>query len=282
MKRRLVTPLVVALIVTALFTSSANADGGYVVRTGDTLASIAYTYGVSIQELAWANGIGWNDWVYVGQRLVIPGQSRGGTSTVSGGTYVVRAGDTLAKIAYRHGVSASSLIAANNIANANLVYTGQKLVIPGGGTTTATAGNATVSTAPVAASPAPAAVVANTGSSGERWIDINLTNQTLTAYNGNTPVLHATVSTGRWQTPTVVGTFKVYKKYDSQRMIGPGYDLPGVPHVMYFYSGYALHGTYWHNKFGTQQSHGCVNLTLPDAEWLYNWASVGTKVVTHY
>jgi lipoprotein-anchoring transpeptidase ErfK/SrfK len=60
------------------------------------------------------------------------------------------------------------------------------------------------------------------------------------------------------------------------------YYLPNVPHVMYFYGGYGLHGTYWHNNFGTPMSHGCVNLSQTDAEWLYNWASVGTKVVTHY
>ena len=51
---------------------------------------------------------------------------------------------------------------------------------------------------------------------------------------------------------------------------------------MYFYGGYGLHGTYWHNNFGTPMSHGCVNLSQGDAAWLYNWAPVGTKVVTHY
>jgi lipoprotein-anchoring transpeptidase ErfK/SrfK len=51
---------------------------------------------------------------------------------------------------------------------------------------------------------------------------------------------------------------------------------------MYFYKGYGLHGTYWHSNFGTPMSHGCVNLTIPDAQWLYNWASVGTLVNIHY
>jgi lipoprotein-anchoring transpeptidase ErfK/SrfK len=51
---------------------------------------------------------------------------------------------------------------------------------------------------------------------------------------------------------------------------------------MYFYGGYAIHGAYWHNNFGTPMSHGCVNLSLPDARWFFNWASVGTKVVSHY
>ena len=64
-------------------------------------------------------------------------------------------------------------------------------------------------------------------------------------------------------------------------MSGPGYYLPDVPYVMYFYDGYGLHGTYWHSNFGTPMSHGCVNLSIPDAEWLYNWADVGTLVNIH-
>jgi lipoprotein-anchoring transpeptidase ErfK/SrfK len=50
---------------------------------------------------------------------------------------------------------------------------------------------------------------------------------------------------------------------------------------MYFYKGYGLHGTYWHNNFGTPMSHGCVNLSIPDAEWLYYWAPLGTSVKVH-
>jgi lipoprotein-anchoring transpeptidase ErfK/SrfK len=65
-------------------------------------------------------------------------------------------------------------------------------------------------------------------------------------------------------------------------MSGPGYYLPNVPYVMYFYRGYGLHGTYWHHNIGTPMSHGCVNLPTAEAGWLFNWASVGTKVVTHY
>ena len=64
-------------------------------------------------------------------------------------------------------------------------------------------------------------------------------------------------------------------------MTGPGYYLPGVPYTMYFYKGYALHGTYWHDNFGTPMSHGCVNLETNDAEWLYEFASVGTLVNVH-
>jgi lipoprotein-anchoring transpeptidase ErfK/SrfK len=120
------------------------------------------------------------------------------------------------------------------------------------------------------------------GSSGERWIDVDLTHQMVYAYQGNTVANSFVVSTGTWEHPTVTGQFNVYIKYQSTRMTGPGYNLPNVPYTMYFYKGYALHGTYWHSNFGTPMSHGCVNLSIPDAQWLYNWASVGTLVNVHY
>ncbi|MEJ5199253.1 MAG: L,D-transpeptidase, partial [Anaerolineae bacterium] len=81
---------------------------------------------------------------------------------------------------------------------------------------------------------------------------------------------------------TPVGRFAIRTKIRSQRMVGPGYNLPNVPWVMYFAGANALHGTYWHNNFGRPMSHGCINLRIPDAQWLYNWASIGTPVVVHY
>ena len=99
---------------------------------------------------------------------------------------------------------------------------------------------------------------------------------------GQTAVFNAVVSTGTRATPTVVGNYRVYSKYLSTSMSGPGYHVPNVPHVMFFYRGYSIHGTYWHNNFGTPMSHGCVNLTLADAKWLYDWSPMGIKVVTHY
>jgi lipoprotein-anchoring transpeptidase ErfK/SrfK len=65
-------------------------------------------------------------------------------------------------------------------------------------------------------------------------------------------------------------------------MAGPGYYLPNVPYVMYFFQGYGIHGTYWHNNFGTPMSHGCVNLTIEDSAWIFDFASVGTVVFVHY
>ncbi len=120
------------------------------------------------------------------------------------------------------------------------------------------------------------------GASGERWIDVDISAQQVTAYQGNTPIRTFIVSTGVAAHPTVIGRFHIYVKLRYDHMVGPGYDLPNVPFVMYFYQGYSFHGTYWHHNFGTPMSHGCVNMYTPDAEWLYYWASVGTLVNSHW
>jgi lipoprotein-anchoring transpeptidase ErfK/SrfK len=135
---------------------------------------------------------------------------------------------------------------------------------------------------PVLPTDTPVSVVNPTGSSGERWIDVDLSNQKLVAYQGDTPVYWVSVSTGLPDTPTVTGQYRIYVKYPAQTMSGPGYYLPDVPYVMYFYEGYGIHGTYWHHNFGHPMSHGCVNAPTPDAQWLYNWADVGTLVNVHY
>lgn len=121
---------------------------------------------------------------------------------------------------------------------------------------------------------------------GERWIYVNLTSQTLVAFEGDTPVFETRVSSGLPQWPTVTGQYRTYMKYESQTMNGYllGYDyyLPDVPYVMYFFEDYAIHGTYWHSNFGTPMSHGCVNVSTPDAQWLFEWAAVGTTVNVTY
>jgi len=122
----------------------------------------------------------------------------------------------------------------------------------------------------------------NPGVGGERWIDVDLTQQMVYAYEGDTLIRSFVVSTGTWRTPTVTGQYRIYIKYRYKDMSGPGYYLKNVPYAMFFYKGYAIHGTYWHNNFGTPMSHGCVNLTISDSEWLYNFASVGTLVNVHY
>lgn len=119
-------------------------------------------------------------------------------------------------------------------------------------------------------------------SGGERWVEINLSQQMLYAWEGETLVGSFVVSTGTWQTPTVTGTYRVYARFKYKDMSGPGYYLPNVPNTMFFYQGYAIHGTYWHNNFGTPMSHGCVNMTIPDSEWLFDWAPSNLLVNVHY
>lgn len=116
----------------------------------------------------------------------------------------------------------------------------------------------------------------------ERWIDVNLSNQRTYAFQGDNLIKSFIVSTGTQYHPTVIGQFRIYVKYRYSDMAGPGYYLPNVPYVMYFYKGYSLHGTYWHNNFGTPMSHGCINLSIDDSAWLYDFASIGTLVNIHY
>ena len=121
---------------------------------------------------------------------------------------------------------------------------------------------------------------------GEKWIDVNISSQSLIAYEGEVPVFDSLVSTGTNQHPTVTGQFRIWLRFQSQDMDGYrlGYDyfLRNVPYVQYFYNDYSLHGTFWHSNFGNPMSHGCVNLPTPAAEWLYNWAEYGTLVNIHY
>jgi lipoprotein-anchoring transpeptidase ErfK/SrfK len=117
---------------------------------------------------------------------------------------------------------------------------------------------------------------------GVRWIDVDLSSQRVFAYEGDSLLRTFIVSTGTAAHPTVTGRFRIYVKYLYDDMAGPGYFLPNVPYTMYFYQGYALHGTYWHHNFGHPMSHGCVNLRTSDAAWLFDFASVGTLVNVHY
>lgn len=118
-------------------------------------------------------------------------------------------------------------------------------------------------------------------------IIVNLTEQKLYAYAGDKLFMETNVSSGLEDLPTPRGTFHIYEKTPSRYMQGPlpnisdqYYDLPGVPWTMYFtVGGAALHGAYWHNNFGKEWSHGCVNLRTGDSEKLYNWAPMGTTVI---
>ncbi len=108
------------------------------------------------------------------------------------------------------------------------------------------------------------------------WVDINLYEQTVAAYEGDRMVYATLMSSGLPQWPTVKGLFRIWAKVGQAKMSGRDglpdyYYLEDVPWTMYFHQGYALHGAYWHDRFGFQHSHGCVNLAPQDAQWLYHW-----------
>lgn len=131
---------------------------------------------------------------------------------------------------------------------------------------------------------------ATTTPTADKRIEVDLTNQKVYAYEGNIRVYEFLISSGSWgRTPT--GEFTIWAKVKSQLMKGGSkekrtyYYLPNVPWVMFFSNdqiakmrGFSFHGTYWHDKFGTPMSHGCINMKTEEAKVLYNWA---TPVVTN-
>ncbi len=127
---------------------------------------------------------------------------------------------------------------------------------------------------------------------GEKHIYVDLSKQTLYAFQGNTLILNTLISSGKWN-PTPPGDYKIWVKLRSTRMSGgegaDAYDLPNVPFVMFFYNdkvpkaaGYSLHGAYWHDNFGHMMSHGCVNMRAIDAQAIYDWADPATVKPTTY
>lgn len=288
--------------------------GTYVVQAGDHLTGVAAKFGLSRETLAAANGIAPSSFLYVGQVLKIPpagstpaptasiiqtattatqttqaptgtsrtttpqpGTPQPGTSpaaTVQPGKsirYTVQPGDNLSSIAVKFNTTVTDLIKLNGFLDGNFLEAGQVIeVVPGDPRTVRT----------ITPTPQPSVPV---GKYGPKWIDVNLSTQTMVVYEGQTPVLTSRVSSGQGRTPTVTGTYRVYLKYKSQTMrgniLGERYEVPNVPDVMYFFSGYALHGAYWHNNFGRPMSHGCVNLPLGIAKQLFQWAPQGTIVM---
>lgn len=119
-----------------------------------------------------------------------------------------------------------------------------------------------------------------------RYIDVSIPEQRLRTYENAMLVKTFLVSTGTTKFPTPTGTFSVKGHILNTRMsweYGPNhpenYDLPNVPHVLPFYGAYTIHGAYWHNNWGHRMSHGCINVSLPEAAWLYNWARNGDPVI---
>jgi hypothetical protein len=113
---------------------------------------------------------------------------------------------------------------------------------------------------------------------GARYIAVQLSSQTLVAYDGDKPVYATLVSTGKQGFETPTGIYRIQHKHISATMDGEVgaddmYRIEDVPWTMYFSGSLALHAAFWHERFGQQRSHGCVNLAPLDAHWLFDWAS---------
>lgn len=113
----------------------------------------------------------------------------------------------------------------------------------------------------------------------EFWVEVDLFEQTFAAYEGDQMVYATLISSGLNRWPTREGLFQVEQRYEEYKMSGAEgrvdyYFLEDIPYIMYFdmFNGIALHGTYWHDRFGYKHSHGCVNMTILDAEWAFKWS----------
>jgi len=162
----------------------------------------------------------------------------------------------------------SAIAIATLVLEVGVTATATSLLLP---TATATATTPPTAT-PVPPTATPIPLAYQSASPDEKWIEVDLSQQAVVAWEGDRAVMNFTASTGLPNTPTLIGQFRIYQKYQATRMIGPGYNLPNVPFTMYYDRGYSLHGAYWHNNFGHPMSHGCVNLTPEDAEQLFAWA----------
>lgn len=285
--------LLVAIAWLALTIPAAAEERWHTVAWGDNLTRIAARYDTTIQTLVALNALPNPNYIRMGQRLRLPeielamddpvaaAASLSDTVTITASapitapvpaqpvTHIIRVGEYLSAIASRYGTTVSALAAANSLANPNLLYPGQSLTI-------------VAASAPLPRRAAAAATTSVANAPSGKWIEINLSTSIVTAWQGASRVRDLVASLGKPWTPTPPGRFAVQTKYVATPMSGPGYYLPSVPHTMYFYKGYAIHGAYWHNNFGQAMSHGCVNLSLPDAEWLYYWTPLQTPVTIHW
>ena len=123
------------------------------------------------------------------------------------------------------------------------------------------------------------------GVSNNRWIDVDLAEQTLAVYDNNRLIFATIIASGLEPFYTRPGLFQIYEKKETENMrnsdLTDYYYLDNVPWTMYFDKARALHGAYWRTRFGYPQSHGCINLSVGDSHWLYNWANVGDYVFVY-
>jgi hypothetical protein len=111
-----------------------------------------------------------------------------------------------------------------------------------------------------------------------KWIHVDLSQQSLVAYEGETPVFATLVSTGKGGFETPTGLFRIQSKHvsttmDDEESAEGAYSIEDVPWTMYFHGNFAIHGAFWHYSFGQVRSHGCVNVSPADARWVFSWST---------
>jgi lipoprotein-anchoring transpeptidase ErfK/SrfK len=192
--------------------------------------------------------------------------------------HIVQPGEDLHTIAALYQTTASALADENQLSVQSPLVPGQLLRIRSLGAQPLAPGSSGVEPAVPEASPQTEPQWEEE-LTGEKWIDIDLSEQRLTAYQGDTAVRSFSISSGGTGHETVTGSFRIWAKVARQDMSGGSraagtyYYVPNVPWVQYFYADYSIHGADWHNNFGWAVTHGCVNMRVEEARWLFEWAA---------
>ncbi|MCY4070213.1 MAG: LysM peptidoglycan-binding domain-containing protein [Chloroflexi bacterium] len=279
----------------------------HTVQYGETLGILAIHYGVTVQDLIAANNIDDANRIESGQALWIPGSAKRrdpppppqlreasqapqpsqpaqepatevASQPLTPGerdVYIVQPSDSLSMIGKQLATDWVVMAAINGIASPYNLHVGMTLWVPNSDDLIQY--DSIYAPAVMPNVPDPGARV-GVG----RELVVILDTQMAYAYENGVLQKKALISSGLPATPTVQGDFKIRRKVRKQTMSGPGYSLDNVEWVMYFYAGYAFHGTWWHTNFGHPQSKGCINMTNADAKWFYDFASLGTPVHVRY
>lgn len=259
----------------------------YTAQPGDTLFLLAGKYGISLSKLMSINGFSSEDWIRIGQELLVPRAlapapppaylvtaqqpappfAEMQPGRVRPAYHMVQTEETLADIAAWYGVNPAALARLNGLPNDAVPGPGQTLRVP--------SMHALELFEEMSARLAPARYPTRT----ERWIEVDLKEQMAIAYEDDAPVKVFIISSGVAASPTVTGTFRIWGKIVMQdmrggsRAAGDAYHVTEVKNVQYFHEDYGFHGTYWHSNFGAPMSRGCINMTEEDAKWLFDWAA---------
>jgi len=248
----------------------ANGSTPHLVEKGETLASIAGAYQIGLAQLVTLNRISPGQALRAGQVLLVPLEREVSIPSTEEKTHIIRAGESLGTIANDYDTTVRALVKRNGIANPSIVRPGQELIVP--------PDQPVRSMSKLPTGPDGYHRHSEFPTTAEKWIDVDLSEQRVVAYEGLKQVNQFIISSGRGNTPTVTGKFRIWVKtamqdmYGGDRASGDYYYLKDVKWVQYFYQDYGFHGTYWHDNFGTPMSRGCINMTDDDAQWLFDWS----------